>query len=150
MKKTLLIPLLAIGGFAGAQTTIQSVNSGALITANSSVSIGEIVVVPDNPNQTSSGIIAILSQSQPNLEVPEVEIASGIVAYPNPTVSKIFFETALSLSGQKVSVYNNSGQLVSKQQIAGDNSLDLEPLAGGIYLIRFSDKKIKSFKIIKK
>ncbi len=148
MKKTLLLILLA--GFSGkAQTAIQSVNSGALITAGSSVSVGEIVVVPVNPDQTSSGLIAILAQSQQTLAVPQLEIASGITVFPNPTVSKIYFETNLDLAGQKVSVYTNTGQLVSQKPVSADLSVDLEDLASGIYLIRFSDKTIKSFKIIK-
>ena len=132
-----------------AQTAIQSVNSGALITPGSSVSIGEIVVVPANPNQTASGIIAILAQNQQTLSVPELEIGHNFIVYPNPTASQIFFRTDKQLAGKEVSVFNNIGQLVVKKTIGGDNSVNLDSLSAGIYLIRFDDKKINAFKIIK-
>jgi hypothetical protein len=149
MKKSLLFIFLAAAATTSAQTLVQSVNSGSLITASSSVSIGEIVVVPANPDQTGSGLIAILAQSQQTLEVPELELAQHLVVYPNPTTSEIFFRTEENLSGMDVSVFNNAGQLVLKQTVSGDNSLHLETLSQGIYLIRFSDKKINAFKIIK-
>lgn len=38
-------------GYVQAQSVVQRVNSGSLVTASSSVSVGEIVVVPQNPNQ---------------------------------------------------------------------------------------------------
>lgn len=140
---------MASGSFVWAQTAIQSVNSGALITAGSSVSIGEIVVVPANENQTSSGLIAILAQSSQTLEVPELELAQNLKVYPNPTVSQIFFSGELDLSGKTVSVFNASGQQVLKSAVAADNSLNLQSLSQGIYLIQFEDKNIKTFKIIK-
>lgn len=52
------------------QALIQTVNSGSIIALNSSISIGEIVIVSVNQNQLNSGIIGILSQvNTQNLEV---------------------------------------------------------------------------------
>ena len=136
-------------GFASAQTAVQSVNSGALVTASSSVSVGEIVVVPANPNQTASGLIAILAQSSQTLEVAELALAHDVTAYPNPTVSQIYFGGNQSLSGKKVSVFNTAGQLVLQQPVSADNAIDLQSLSQGIYLIQFEDKTINAFKIIK-
>jgi hypothetical protein len=149
MKKTLLFVFLIVSFSGKAQTLVQSVNSGSVISTSSSVSVGEIVVVPVNPNQSSSGLIGILAQNQQSLEVPELEIAQNFVVFPNPTISKIFFKTNAHLFGEKVFVYNNVGQLVVSKRVSDDNSIDLADLSQGIYLITFSDKKINTFKIIK-
>ena len=147
MKQLLLFSFLIVTFSASSQSVIQSVNSGSVIASNSSVSIGEIVVVPTNQSQSSSGIIGILTQTQ--LEVPHLELSQNITVYPNPTMSVIYFKTDTNLLDEKVSVFNLSGQLVSQKQITSDNSLDLSELSTGVYLIRFDNKGINSFKIIK-
>jgi len=149
MKQYSLLLLLIVSLSASSQSLIQSVNSGSVIASNSSVSIGEIVVVPQNQTQSSSGIIRILAQTQQALEVPQLELSQKIVVYPNPTTATIYFQTDTALLDEKVSIYNLSGQLVSQKQITADNSLDLSALQAGVYLIQFSNKTISSFKIIK-
>ncbi|WP_333601058.1 T9SS type A sorting domain-containing protein [Flavobacterium sp.] len=149
MKQYSLLLLLIVSLSASSQSLIQSVNSGSVIASNSSVSIGEIVVVPQNQTQSSSGIIGILAQTQQALEVPQLELSQKIVVYPNPTTATIYFQTDTALLDEKVSIYNLSGQLVSQKQITADNSLDLSALQAGVYLIQFSNKTISSFKIIK-
>ncbi|WP_264520717.1 T9SS type A sorting domain-containing protein [Flavobacterium sp. N1994] len=146
MKQLILFTFLIITVSASSQSLIQSVNSGSLITASSSVSIGEIVVVPQNQSQSSSGIIGILVQT---LEVPKLELSNKITVYPNPTTSTVYFQTDTNLLDEKVSVFNLSGQLISEKKITGDNALDLSELSSGMYLIQFANKSINSFKIIK-
>lgn len=150
MKQTLLYAFLAVSLSGKAQSVMQSVNSGSIITSNSSVSVGEIIVVPENPNQSSSGIIGIFAQNNQTLEVPQLELSGKVTVFPNPTTAGITFKTEVNLSNEKVSVYNLSGQLVAKKQINESNSMDLSELKAGVYLIQFTDKKIKSFKIIKR
>lgn len=148
MKYTLSI-LLATA-VCQAQSVVQSVNSGSLITATTSVSIGEIVVNPVTTGQSTSGLIGILTQIPGGvLETDRFEVSQQIVAYPNPTTASISFQGKQNLAGETVSIYSNSGQLVGQQQIDNQNSVDLSQLASGIYLIQFSDSKSKSFKIIK-
>lgn len=146
MKHLLLFCFLITTLSASSQSVIQSVNSGSLITSSSSVSIGEIVVVPVNPNQSSSGIIGILVQT---LEVPQLELSNTITVYPNPTMATVYFQTETNLVDENVSVFNLSGQLVSEKKITADNALDLSELSTGVYLIQFTNKNIHSFKIIK-
>lgn len=146
MKHLLLFCFLITTLSASSQSVIQSVNSGSLITSSSSVSIGEIVVVPVNPNQSSSGIIGILVQT---LEVPQLELSNTITVYPNPTTATVYFQTETNLVDENVSVFNLSGQLVSEKKITADNALDLSELSTGVYLIQFTNKNIHSFKIIK-
>lgn len=149
MKNYYLYVFLFVGVFINAQSVIQSLNSGSLITTSSSVSIGEIVINPVNQNQSSSGLIGILSQVNQQLEVPQFELSESVVVYPNPTESSIFFKSKESLSNQKVAVYNTNGQLIAEKTIQIDNSVDLSNLSSGIYLIQLSAEPKKSFKIIK-
>lgn len=149
MKQLLLFTFLITAISASSQSVIQSVNSGSIISASSSVSIGEIVVVPQNQTQSSSGIIGIFAQVTQPLEVPQLELSEKITVFPNPTMSSIYFQTATNLADEKISVFNLSGQLISEKHVATDNSLDLSELSAGVYLIQFTNKNIHSFKIIK-
>jgi hypothetical protein len=150
MKKIVLLSLLVNSFLSHSQSTIQSINSGSLITASSSVSIGEIVINPVTPNQSSSGLIGILAQvNQQTLEVPQFELSENVVVYPNPTESSLSFKSKSDLSNEKVSVYNTNGQLLFEKSINSSNSIDLSELSSGIYLIQLASDKSKSFKIIK-
>jgi len=146
MKPILHFAFLILSGSIYSQSVIQSVNSGSIVAANSLVSVGEIVVVPENQSQSSSGLIGILVQT---LEVPQLELSQNIKVFPNPTTAAVYFETTANLQNQTVSVYNLSGQLVTEKQISTENTLDLSGLSAGMYLIQFADKTINSFKIIK-
>lgn len=147
MKQLLLFSFLVAGLAANAQSVIQSVNSGSIISPSSSVSVGEIVVVPQNQNQSSSGLIGILTQTQ--LEVKELELSAKIKVYPNPTMAMIYFQTENNLVDERLYIFNISGQLVAEKKITADNALDLSELSAGVYLIRFTNTNINSFKIIK-
>ena len=148
MKKITLILFVLFLNQVNGQSTV---NSGSLITSNAMVSIGEIVVNPINTSQSSSGIIGILAQiNQQTLEVSQFDVAENVTVYPNPTVAKLFFESQKNLSNEKIVIYNESGQLIAEKKIDTANSIDLNELSSGIYLIQFSNKQLKSFKIIKK
>lgn len=150
MRKPLSYAFLMATCFCSAQSVLQTVNSGSLIASSSSVSVGEIIIDPINPNQaSSSGIIGILAQTSQTLEVAEFELSKEIVAYPNPTLAGIYFKSNVLLANQKVAVYTDNGQLVAEKTISADNGVDLSGLATGIYIIQLSNEKTKSFKIIK-
>lgn len=150
MKQLLLFALLLISFSGNSQSVIQSVNSGSIISSSSSVSIGEIVVVPQNQNQSNSGIIGLLAQTQQPLEVPQLALNGKITVFPNPTTATVYFKTETNLLNEKVSIYNLSGKLISKKQITANDALDLTDLQAGVYLIQFNNNKINSFKIIKR
>ena len=150
MHKKITFLLFGFSLFCNAQSTTQTVNSGSIMSPNSLISVGEIIVNPTNPIQSNSGIIGILAQyNQQNLEVNEFEIAKNITVFPNPTTSKIYFNNPEVLASGKLKIYNNSGGLIAEKIINSDQSLDLEFLPSGIYLIEFSNKNYKPFKIIK-
>jgi Secretion system C-terminal sorting domain len=151
MKTKILILFLMALSAGKAQSLIQSVNSGSIVASNSSISIGEIVVVPINQNQSNSGIIGILSQvNNQNLEVSQFEITKNILVYPNPTSAEIYFKTNENLANQSVLIIDQSGKIVLNTFINADKTMDLKSLSAGIYLIQFSNNNYKSFKIIKK
>lgn len=151
MKQTLLFFFLLMGLSGKAQSVVQSINSGSIIGSSSVISVGEIVVNPINESQSSSGIIGILAQvNEQTLEVPQLDLNDKITVFPNPTTSRISFQTKADLVNEKISVYDLSGKLVSKKQVSTENSIDLSDITNGVYLITFDNKKINSFKIIKR
>ncbi len=151
MKKILFVLIVTFSAIGNAQSIVQTVNSGSVISASSSVSIGEIVVVPENTSQSNTGIIGILAQiNSQTLEVEQFEVAENISVFPNPTVAKLFFSSKNSLMNKKVLIYNELGQLIENKKVDTDNALNLENLACGIYMIQFEDRNLKTFKIIKK
>lgn len=150
MKNTFFMPLL-LAGFCGfSQSVVKTINSGSIIAASSSVSVGEIVVIPQNASQPASGLISIVAQvNQQFLDTPEFGLANDITVYPNPTTAGLFFKSDLNFTGKKVSVYAENGQLVTEKRVASSNSVDLGGLAQGVYLVRVEGYQ-KSFKIIKR
>lgn len=150
MKTVTYLFLILYCTYTNAQTSILTVNSGSIIASNSVISVGEIVVNPVNPNvSSSSGIIGILAQTNQTLEVAQFDLTSTIIVFPNPTMAAIYFQGSENLHNEDVSIYDNSGRLISQTKISADNSLNLESLASGIYLIQFTNKNYNSFKIIK-
>jgi Secretion system C-terminal sorting domain len=151
MKNCLLCAFLFYGMVTSAQSMVQSINSGSVIAANSTYSVGEIIVNPVNPNQSSTGIIGILAQINAQLlEVSEFEISNHITVYPNPTQSMLYFQTTENLLKEKIAIYDLTGKLILQKTINENHTLDLSELASGQYLIQFQNKKYKSIQIIKK
>lgn len=147
---SLAILFFSLSSISNAQSVIQSINSGSIISSNSMVTVGEIFVVPENQNQTSSGIIGILTIiNEENLSVSEFDVSENIVVFPNPTTTAINFRTKTNLVNEKVFIFSNSGQLVKEIEINSSNSIDLTDLSTGIYFIQFENKKYNAFKIIK-
>ncbi len=146
----LVLLFFSLSSISYAQSVIQSINSGSIISSNSMATVGEIFVVPENQNQTSSGIIGILTIiNDENLSVSEFDVSENIVVFPNPTSASINFRTKTNLVNEKVFIFSNSGQLVKEIEINSSNSIDLTDLSTGIYFIQFENKKHNAFKIIK-
>ncbi len=150
MKKCITLTFIVFGLICQAQSAIQTINSGSVIDPKSMISVGEIYITPANANLPSSGIIGILAQvNQQQLEVNQFALTENISVYPNPTVAKIYFESKENLQNQKVAVYDNLGKLIRQTKVATDNSVDLESLSSGIFVIQLNDNNVNSFKIIK-
>ena len=149
MKK--ILALTAAFGFiaiCNAQTT-SSTNAGAVSNNNIIYSVGEIFVIPTNPDETSSGIIGALSiiefATLSTADSPELQ---NMKVYPNPTADRIIFDVKNTVI-KKVFVYDVLGKLVLTQK-AENNQVSLTRLKKGIYFLRPNNSRNYSIKIIKK
>jgi hypothetical protein len=125
-----------------------SVSNGALSANNLIHSVGELYVVPANPNEASSGTIGAVSRIEFfALGIDEVTALNGIKVYPNPTANSVFFESTEPVT--QIEIYDIGGRLVASQKV-DNNKTDLSMLQSGTYIIRINNKNKQSFKIIKK
>lgn len=146
MKQTLLfLCSLTVTG-ACAQT---SVNSGALSSSTLIHTVGELYVIPENPNQAASGTVGAVSRIQfLVLATDEVIAEKGITIYPNPTANVVYFDTVIA-NITKVDVYDLGGKIVLSLPIT-NNRADLGGLQSGTYIITVNGNTTQSFKIIRK
>ena len=147
-KKSLIICFLGFGALCFGQSVIQSVNSGSVIGTNSIVSVGEIIVTPQNNQQSTSGILGVLIQNG-QLSTSEFNLQENITIFPNPTAATLHFNTSLNLNNEVVNIYDINGKLNLTTKIT-NNSIDLQNLTLGVYIINFENKQYSTFKIIKK
>lgn len=149
MNKFYILFLMCIFHYNYGQSLIQNTNSSNLITSRHSISVGEIVVVPQSL-QSNSGTIGILAQLNAQLlEVTEFEISENLIVYPNPTENMLFFKATENLMNEKLLIFDSLGKLIKIKTLKLDNQIDMSDLAKGIYLVNFESNTKKSFKIIK-
>lgn len=126
-------------------------NSGSIVAHNATISVGEIIIKPNNSNQSPSGLISMVVEMNGGvLETSNFKVNETLTVYPNPTSAQIYFESSESLQNEKVNIYNNLGQFVSSIMIDNSKSIDLTSLSSGVYILKFDKDLSKSFKIIKK
>ncbi|WP_164465212.1 T9SS type A sorting domain-containing protein [Chryseobacterium lactis] len=141
--------LFAVPVFGFAQSVIGNINSGAVSADNLSHSVGEIYVIPDQPDQANSGTMGMLYQTGLQvLGVSEIE-KEQVKIYPNPTTDYIYITLNSRSKIEEAEVYDLSGKLVLQAKLES-GKLDLRHLLQGIYVISFKNSDIKPVKIIKK
>lgn len=149
MRKKITFLLFGVPVFGFAQSAIGNINSGAVSEAGFSHSVGEIYVIPDDPNQSSSGTMGMLYQTSLQvLGISEIE-KENIKIYPNPTTDFIHVSLSSNSKIEDAEVYDTAGRLVLKAKLE-NGKLDLRSLHSGIYMISFRNPDIKPIKIIKK
>lgn len=149
MRKKITLLLFGVPVFGFAQSVIGTINSGAVSEAGFSHSVGEIYVIPDDPDQNSSGTMGMLYQmSLQVLGISEAE-KENVKIYPNPTPDFIHVTLSSNSKIEKAEVYDTAGRLVLKAK-PDNGKLDLRSLNPGIYMISFRNPDIKPIKIIKK
>jgi hypothetical protein len=72
--------------------------------------------------------------------VKEVATAT-IKAYPNPTTGVVHFDLPDAQSTYTVELYNTLGQLSYSQAPDQNNSINIQRLSPGIYMLRVTDTK---------
>lgn len=149
MKKRITLLLFGIPFFGLAQSVIGSINSGAVSTDGFSHSVGEIYVIPTDPDQASSGTMGMLYQSVLQiLGVSELE-KNNVKIYPNPTADFIYVKLSSKSKIEGAEIYDLSGKLIFRTKLDSEQ-LDLRLLPQGVYMIVFKNSDLKPVKIIKK
>ncbi|WP_374460270.1 T9SS type A sorting domain-containing protein [Chryseobacterium taeanense] len=149
MRKKITLLLFGVPFFSFAQSMIGSINSGAISTDNFTHSVGEIYVIPTDPEQANSGTMGLLYQTVLQvLGVSELE-KDNVKIYPNPTADFIYVKLNSKSKIEGVEIYDLSGKLVFKTKLDSEQ-LDLRQLQQGTYMIVFKNSDIKPIKIIKK
>ena len=149
MNKNYLAIFLFLPIFGVAQSVIGNLNSGAVSNSNFAHSVGEIYVIPNNPDDANSGTMGILYQTTLKvLGIAEAEKES-VKIYPNPTADYVFLKLNSKVKLETAEIYDLSGKLISQSKITEDK-LDLRSLNQGIYLLKFKNSNIQTIKIIKK
>ena len=149
MNKNYLTIFLLLPFFGIAQSAIGNINSGAVSNSNFAHSVGEIYVIPNNPNDANSGTMGIYSQTVLKvLGISEAEQES-LKIYPNPTTDYVFLQLNSKAKLETAEIYDLSGKLIFQPKI-NEDKLDLRFLNQGIYLLKFKNSNIQPIKIIKK
>lgn len=149
MRKKMTLFLCAVPFLGFAQSAIGSINSGAVSTDNFNHSVGEIYVIPNDPEQANSGTMGLLYQTVLQvLGISEAE-KDSIKIYPNPTADFIYVKLNSKSKIEEAEIYDLSGKLVFRTKLDSEQ-LDLRHLQQGIYMIVFKNSDIKPIKIIKK
>lgn len=149
MRKKMTLLLFGVPFFGFAQSVIGNINSGAVSADNFTHSVGEIYVIPTDPDQANSGTMGMLYQSVLKvLGISEIE-KENVKIYPNPTADFIYVKLNSKSKIEGAEIYDLSGKLVFKTKLESEQ-LDLRPLQQGVYMIVFKNSDIKPIKIIKK
>lgn len=128
---------------------IASTNSGANSNNNLIYSVGEVFVVPVNQDDSSSGIIGVISRIEfVSLGIDEIQFSGKLKFYPNPTYHSIFLELE-NKEINKVFIYDLNGRIIGTKKVI-NKQVNLQELQTGTYIIKTDNPNIQSFKIIKK
>ncbi|GAE63436.1 Por secretion system C-terminal sorting domain-containing protein [Chryseobacterium indologenes] len=151
MKKLYVLTGFLLSVTFYSQSLIGNINSGGISNNNLMHTVGEIYVVPDDPDQQNSGTLGMLYQTVLDvLGVTEVVVKQDkVIVYPNPTADYVTLQISLKEKPREVSVYDLSGKLIMQKEI-NNNRIDLSSLLKGVYLLTFKNSDLKSVKIIKK
>jgi hypothetical protein len=149
MRKKITLLLFGVPFFGFAQSVIGNINSGAVSSDNFTHSVGEIYVIPTDPDHANSGTMGMFYQSVLTvLGVSELE-KDNVKIYPNPTADFVYVTLNSKSKIEETEIYDLSGKLVLKTKLESEK-LDLRHLPQGVYMIVFKNSDIKPIKIIKK
>ncbi|PWN68668.1 T9SS C-terminal target domain-containing protein [Chryseobacterium phosphatilyticum] len=151
MKKLYVLAGFLVSATFYSQSLMGGVNSGGVSNNNLMYTVGEIYVIPDDPDQQNSGTLGLLYQTVLDvLGVSEVVVSRDKVSvYPNPTADYVTLKISSKEKPKEASVYDLSGKLVLHCKISNDR-IDLSSLLKGVYLLTFKNSELKPIKIIKK
>ncbi|WP_294276028.1 T9SS type A sorting domain-containing protein [uncultured Chryseobacterium sp.] len=148
MWKKITFALLGFPVLGFAQSVVGSINSGAVSADTFTHSVGEIYVIPADPDQINSGTMGMYYQiSLQVLGISELE-KENVKIYPNPTIDFIYVKLKSASKIKEAEIYDTSGRMVLKTHLNSEK-LDLRSLNQGVYIISFKNTDLKPIKIIK-
>lgn len=122
--------------------SLSSTNSGAVSNNNLIYSVGEVFVIPINPNDASSGLIGAISRIEfTSLSINEIEFNQNVKFYPNPTSNSVFLELENEII-KEIYIFDLSGKLVITLKNV-NNQIDLSNLQTGTYFIKTINRNEK-------
>ncbi len=148
MKNIFSVLALLVAGTHYGQSVVGLYNSGALATQGYVHSVGEIYVVPEDPDYSQGSTVAIASQLLFGV-LGNVEIVSeGVMFYPNPVQDYLTIILPNPADIARIEIFDMKGTKAIVPLI--DNKLlDLSGLSAGTYLITLPDSNNKPIKIVK-
>lgn len=75
---------------------------------------------------------------EPNKDDPPIQEEINIsLIYPNPVQNTLFLDPAVLDRYSLLSIYNQSGSLILEHELNESNSLDVNTLTPGMYIVQF-------------
>lgn len=147
MNKLYFLPLLFVSCFGFSQS-IGNINSSAISGNSSMISVGEIYIIPNDENSSSSGTMGLISQTNLSFLGADEIIVNNIKTYPNPTTNYLNFSYKSEKKLQEIEIFDFSGKNIKTLKI-NNNMVDLTFLPKGTYIIKFKNTTVQPIKIIK-
>lgn len=121
------VPIRLTGSLGQQQDVIlDNTSNGQIFTVNTTFPVTGIIFDP-NKNIISKNNTATLG-------VTKFDFAKAINMYPNPASETLNIDLPNNLTLEKVSFYNNIGQLVLK---SNNNKINISELSNGMYIVAF-------------
>lgn len=149
MTKIYLLSGILFSALIYSQNLVGGINSGAVSNENLMQSVGEIYVIPTDPNQQNSGTMGVFYQTVLNFLGIDELVYDKVRVYPNPTSDYLKFSFSSKNKLEETMIYDLSGKLIAEKKII-NNQIDLNFIPQGIYILKFKNSELKPVKIIKK
>ena len=147
--KLLLLPFLFILFSTHGQSVVANGNSGSVSSDNLMYTVGEVYVVPTNADEANSGILGILYQVELQvLGVDDVDGVQSMSIFPNPVNQQLHISVPVGQRIESIQLYDIGGKHIGTYSVIA-NTVNLEQVKTGIYVLKTNVKTIKPIKLIK-
>jgi hypothetical protein len=135
LKVVLLVALLCTIGSVYGQAPLSAVNASAASSNQMIWSVGDIFVLPADPDLNSAGLLGAFSQSgllTVQLDAPQWR--AQLQFYPNPTTGRVYVQLDAD-EVKEVRLFGGDGRHLATWQLATE-SIDLSAYPAGMYFLQ--------------